>query len=128
MPDDTIEATARSTAELSGDGPSVPAITTDPAVAGDPINETVEVMFRFDVRPDAGSVVLVAEFNDWSTTTHPMDRDDDGYVTVVVLAPGRTYRYKFLVDGTDWENDWHADTYQVNSFGGHDSVLDLTDR
>ena len=128
MSDDSIGATGQSMAELLGDGPSVPAMMTDAALGDEATSETVEVMFRFDARPDAKSVVIVGEFNDWSITKHPLERDVDGFETVVLLAPGRTYRYKFLVDGTDWESDWHADAYEVNSFGGHDSVLDLTDR
>ena len=127
MSEDVIGGTGQSMAELLGDGPSLPAMMTEAGHGDEATSETVEVMFRFDARPEAESVALVGEFNDWSTTTHPMARDDDGFETVVMLARGRTYRYKFLVDGTDWENDWHADAYEANSFGGHDSVVDLTD-
>ena len=31
-----------------------------------------------------------------------------------------------LLDGQRWDNDWAADAYVPNSFGGDDSVVDLT--
>jgi hypothetical protein len=75
---------------------------------------------------EAASVHLVGEFNGWSSTAHPMARSGNQFVVEVPLAPGRTYRYKFLIDGTRWENDWNADAYVPNEFGGDDSVLDLS--
>jgi hypothetical protein len=75
---------------------------------------------------DCKAVHLLAEFNGWSPTATPMTRSGSEYIVTVDLVPGRTYRYKFLIDGTQWENDWHADAYAPNEFGGEDSLLDLT--
>jgi hypothetical protein len=48
----------------------------------------------------------------------------DGTFSVTVkLEPGRAYRFRYLIDGTRWENDWRADRYEPNSFGGDDSVV-----
>ena len=44
----------------------------------------------------------------------------------VGLDAGRAYRFRYLLDGQRWENDWAADAYQPNDFGGDDSVVDLT--
>jgi hypothetical protein len=44
----------------------------------------------------------------------------------VCLRPGTVHRFRYLLDGHRWENDWAADTYVANDFGGHDSVIDLT--
>jgi 1,4-alpha-glucan branching enzyme len=74
---------------------------------------------------EARDVHLVGEFNGWSRTQHPMTRSGNQFVAEVELATGRTYRYKFLIDGTRWENDWNADSYVANEFGGDDSVIDL---
>lgn len=90
----------------------------------------VEVTVDFRMQADhldAQSVHLVGEFNDWNSTTTPMTRAGSHFVVAVPLHIGRTYRYKFLVDGQRWENDWNADSYVSNEFGGDDSVLDLTD-
>ena len=75
---------------------------------------------------ESQQVHLVGDFNDWSHTATPMTRSGSHFVAAVRLPTGRTYRYKFLVDGERWENDWHADAYVPNDFGGDDSLLDLT--
>jgi hypothetical protein len=36
---------------------------------------------------------------------------------------GRAYRFRYLLDGVRWENDWHADDYVLNVHGSHDSVV-----
>jgi len=41
----------------------------------------------------------------------------------VVLEPGRHYRFRYLLDGARWENDWVADAYVANEYGGDDSVV-----
>ena len=43
----------------------------------------------------------------------------------VSLNAGRAYRFRYLL-GQRWDNDWAADAYQPNDFGGDDSVVDLT--
>jgi 1,4-alpha-glucan branching enzyme len=84
----------------------------------------VVVEFRL---PDvaATSAAVVGEFNDWSPTADPMVRDARGFVATIRLQPGRTYRFRYLLDGERWENDWQADDYVPNEFGGDDSVIDL---
>ena len=42
------------------------------------------------------------------------------------MAAGRAYRFRYLLDGHRWENDWAADAYKPNDFGADDSVVDLT--
>jgi 1,4-alpha-glucan branching enzyme len=95
--------------------------------AGDAAGErTVE--FRMPAEHlDATQVHLVGDFNEWSKTATPMERRGSHFVVTLLLATGRTYRYKFLVDGQQWENDWNADAYVSNEFGGDDSLLDLTE-
>ena len=69
--------------------------------------------------------MLVGEFTDWMQSPVPMARCDDGFEVTVSLAPARSYRYKYLLDGTQWVNDLVADRYVENEFGGYDSVRDL---
>ena len=75
----------------------------------------------------ASTVTLVGEFNDWSTEATPMQRvgDTEEFVAELPLEPGRSYRYKFFLDGERWENDPNADDYVANEYGGHDSVRTL---
>ena len=56
-----------------------------------------------------------------------MRRDAEGGFSVTVgLDAGRAYRFRYLLDGQRWDNDWAADAYVRNDFGGDDSVVDLT--
>jgi 1,4-alpha-glucan branching enzyme len=78
------------------------------------------VMFRIP-GGEARSAVLVGDFNGWSTDATPMEQVGDCFEVTVDLAPGE-YRYRYLLDGERWENDWNADDYSPNQFGGDDSV------
>jgi len=71
-------------------------------------------------------VALCGEFNGWDTEAHPMRKKKDGsrYISLSLEA-GRTYRYRFLIDGARWENDWDADEYRPNEFGTEDSVVNV---
>lgn len=86
------------------------------------------VKVTFQLRGEAATtgVSVVGEFNDWNPETNPMQLGDDGtFSTVVGLVAGRSYRYRYLLDGDRWENDWNADSYAPNEFGGDDSVINV---
>jgi 1,4-alpha-glucan branching enzyme len=89
--------------------------------------ERVVATFRLPDVHGAESAHVVGEFNEWSHTAHPMVRTGDGFQAQIALDPGRAYRFRYLLDGERWENDWNADAYVPNEFGGDDSVIDLTD-
>jgi hypothetical protein len=89
-------------------------------------NGTVRVTFRLPNVNAADRICVVGEFNAWCPTANPMERVGNDIVTEVVLGAGRTYRFRYLLDDERWENDWEADSYVPNEFGGDDSVLDLT--
>ncbi len=82
----------------------------------------------FDVPPEvnATSVSLCGEFNGWDQTANTMTHRKDGrFSTTVSLEAGRAYRFKYLLDGSRWENDSAADGYVVNDFGTKDSLVQL---
>jgi 1,4-alpha-glucan branching enzyme len=89
--------------------------------------EVVEVTFRLPAEVGAGEAFVVGDFNEWSETAHPMEPSDGGFVATIPLEAGRSYRFRYLVDGDRWENDWAADGYAPNDFGSDDSIVDLTD-
>lgn len=85
-----------------------------------------KVTFRLPSEAAAGasSVAVVGSFNGWSAETHPMQRLRDGsFKAMVKLEKGSEYHYRFLIDGSRWENDWAAERYAANPFGGDDSVV-----
>ncbi len=81
----------------------------------------VPITFRVPLSLGADAVDLVGEFTDWQPV--PMGRSDGHFLVSMDLEAGRTYRFKYLVDGVRWENDWSADDYVSNEFGGTDSVI-----
>ena len=87
----------------------------------------VDVLFEVPAALGARTASVVGEFNDWSADAHPMEpRDDGSFGTTIALPAGRSYQFRYLVDGERWENDWEADFYAPNNFGGDDSVVDLS--
>jgi 1,4-alpha-glucan branching enzyme len=76
--------------------------------------------------PDAGSVCILGEFNNWSADVHPLVRREEGdFVITLELEAGRAYRFRYVIDGWKFENDWFADRYEPNPYGGEDSVVDV---
>ena len=85
------------------------------------------VTFILDPGVGAQTAAVCGEWNDWSAGADVMRRDAEGGFSLTVdLDAGRAYRFRYLLDGERWENDWAADAYLPNSFGGDDSVIDLT--
>src|SRR5436305_15051527 len=88
-------------------------------------NGQVEVTFEVDAAVQAERANLCGEFNDWSQSADAMERKADGGFTLTKTLPGgRSYRFRYLLDGERWENDWAADAYVPNAFGGDDSLID----
>lgn len=94
-------------------------ITKEPTPDGE-----VRVTFRLP-HGTADRAVVVGDFNDWSPHETQMERTEEGLEAIVTLPPNRTYRFRYLLDGVSWVNDWEADGYTDNDYGGSDSVLDL---
>jgi hypothetical protein len=85
---------------------------------------TVDVTFTLPAEVHADTVALCGDFNNWSARDTPLKRGDDGsWRATVPLERGRSYRYRYLLDGERWENAWNADRYAPNSYGTTDSVV-----
>ncbi len=87
---------------------------------------TCRVTFKLPAQVNAHNASLCGEFNDWDATAYPMKKLKDGsFSRIVSLEPGRTYRFRYFLDSERWENDWAADAYLPNSFGGEDSAVQV---
>ena len=87
---------------------------------------TCKVTFELPAELEAEGAHVCGEFNDWSPTATPMKRRKDGSLTATLaMEAGRRYRFRYLLDDGRWENDWAADGYAPNDFGGDDSVIDV---
>ncbi len=85
-----------------------------------------KVTFRLpkEAAPEAQSVTIVGEFNNWDATETPMKKFKNGDFTITLELPcNREYRFRYLIDGNRWENDWCADMYVPNAYGCDDSVV-----
>jgi 1,4-alpha-glucan branching enzyme len=83
---------------------------------------------KFTLNREAGgtkkTAFLVGDFNGWDKQATPMKKMNDGSFTVTVtLQKGKKYQYRYLLDGTVWENDWKADAYVPNQIGGGDNSV-----
>lgn len=84
--------------------------------------ELVDMRFTLPAAIGASYADLVAEFTSWVPL--PMDRLGDGKFTITLRLPaGQEWRYRFLVDGDSWVNDWAAVDYVVDDAGCAMSVL-----
>lgn len=70
------------------------------------------------------SVHLAGDFNQWSKTKAEMTLRKKIYGLTLELPPGE-YQYRYVVNGTDWYNEWHADGYAPNEAGSDNCVLHL---
>lgn len=73
----------------------------------------------------AKQVEVVGDFNNWDTANGlPMKESKSGSFTASVdLEGGKEYAFRYLIDGSRWENDWEADKYVASEFGSENSVV-----
>ncbi|MFQ5434503.1 MAG: hypothetical protein ACE5FD_06475 [Anaerolineae bacterium] len=89
-------------------------------------NGWCNVTFRLpkEAAQDAQLVTIVGDFNDWNLSNIKMKRLKNGdFQLTLKLNRDREYRFRYLIDATRWENDWHADQYVPNAFGCEDSLV-----
>lgn len=85
-----------------------------------------KVTFQVPAEVLAGSkkASVVGEFNNWDIEATPVRVVKGVGSASVTLEPGKSYQYKFIIDGQRWENDPDADGYIPNEFGDANSVVE----
>ncbi len=74
----------------------------------------------------ASSVLLVGNFNNWTLGETPLKKAKNGDWSVTLdMETGREYQFRYLIDGTNWENDPEADRYVPSGLGSENSVIEL---
>jgi len=76
--------------------------------------------FRF-YRPDAASVFLVGDFNDWQESQLAMTKRSDGDWVAKVRLPAGEFKFRYCADG-QWFTDYAAFGVQPGRFG-MDSIV-----
>lgn len=86
----------------------------------------VRVTFELPEEVAREGVSVVGDFNDWDPDAHPMRRLKKGrWKKDIHLEPGRSYAFRYFVDGHTWLNDEGADRYEPSGLASENSVIDL---
>ncbi len=69
-------------------------------------------------------VAVVGDFNNWDQNAALMKKVKGGIWKVALnLEKGKEFQFRYLINNTHWENDWHADKYVPNNVDGNNSVV-----
>lgn len=85
-----------------------------------------KVTFRIPKEAASGAryASVVGDFNNWSISANPMKKLKNGEFTLTLdLSSGTEYKFRYMINGKYWENDWNADKYVKNMYGSDDSVV-----
>ena len=66
---------------------------------GNAAPRTLHLVDFFCHAPQAKSVALIGDFNQWQPTAHPMKQMPDGGWVIRMELPHGHHQYQFLVDG-----------------------------
>lgn len=90
-----------------------------------PKRTVCKVTFSVPAEIVSKEVSLAGDFNNWDPTSSKLEKKKDAWVTELRLKPETSYKFKYLIDGKKWENDYAADAYVPNEFGTEDSVVTI---
>lgn len=90
-----------------------------------PAVKTSKVTFTLpkEAVENAETVAVLGDFNNWQNGVVLTKQKDGSFKTAVELEKGRSYEYRFLINGEKWENDWAAEAYHPTPFGTYNSVV-----
>ncbi|MGC9335167.1 MAG: isoamylase early set domain-containing protein [Anaerolineae bacterium] len=87
-------------------------------------DDRVLVTFEIPGSVWAERIHLVGDFNEWDRENLPLRLTRQGNWQIEIeLTAGREYRFRYLIDGEGWGNDWHADDHTPGVDGLSDSVV-----
>ncbi len=96
-----------------------------PAKAAKTVVTTSKVTFTLpkEAVENAETVAVLGDFNNWQDGVNLKKQKDGSFTTAVELEKGRTYEFRFLINGEKWENAWNAEAYKPTPFGEYNSVV-----
>ena len=72
---------------------------------------------------NAETVAVLGDFNNWQDGVLLQKQKDGSFKGTLELEKGRSYEYRFLINGNTWENAWNAEAYKPTPFGVFNSVV-----
>ena len=85
-----------------------------------------KVTFRLprEAADSAKKVQVVGDFNGWGAHGNRMKRLKSGAFTATIeLDVNREYQFRYLINGTNWENDRDADRYVPTVYGDSENSV-----
>ncbi len=90
---------------------------------------TVTFTVSAEAAKGAEKINLVGDFNSWSSTDTALTKSKNGSFSVKLeLEPGKEYQFRYLFDGSRWENDWEADKYVPAPYSNADNSVVVTSK
>jgi len=129
-----LKTAARGTTAPKGNGKKASTAVKSPSNGGQKgirkqylkSSQACNVTFRLprEAATDAQVVTIAGDFNGWNLTDTKMKKLKSGdFKATLKLNCNAEYRFRYIIDGARWENDWCADSYVPNSFGSDDSLV-----
>ena len=88
------------------------------------VPDTVHLVRFVFMAPEASSVAMVGDFNNWDRSVTPMRRTGaPGTWTATVPLPRGPHQYAFVIDGSAWTPDPASTTTVSDDFGTQTSVI-----
>jgi len=96
---------------------------TAKVVAPAPKTAKITLALPKEAVENAETVAVLGDFNHWQDGIVLAKQKDGSFKASVELEKGRSYQYRFLINGEKWENDWSAEAYAPTPFGTYNSVV-----
>ena len=84
---------------------------------------TKKTSFQVEL-PEADSVAVVGDFNEWSSNATPMKKLKSGVWKADLALDEGEYEFRYLVNGQEWLNDSETNV-RPNRFGTVNSVVEV---
>ena len=86
--------------------------------------DKIQVTFSLPATIWADTIHLVGDFNNWNMDNTPLQLSENDWSVSLELEAGNIYRYHYLIDGTEWNNDWRSDGCVAGINGSDFSMVD----
>jgi predicted flap endonuclease-1-like 5' DNA nuclease len=85
-----------------------------------------KVTFTYESKT-AKIVQLLGDFNGWDSKSSAMKSAKGKFTSELTLAANASYQFRYLIDGTQWDNDSAADFYVDSPFSGIQNSVVILD-
>lgn len=85
---------------------------------------TVKFTVSKEAAGGAKTISIAGDWNSWSSTEQQLKKGKTGDFSISVkLETGKEYQFRYLMDGSRWENDWAADKYIPAPYSSTDNSV-----